>query len=299
MKDFRPDKSPRALTIAGFDPSGGAGVLADVRTFSAFGFQPSAAITSLTFQSTERVFGAIHQTGEAVRAQVMPLVQDYTFACTKTGMLPTREVILEVARLFRETNLPRPVVDPVILSSSGQVLMEENAIGVLINELMPLACIVTPNISEAETLTGITIRSEADMRRAAAVIRDLGARAVLVKGGHLRKQKAEGRRQKAEGGRHQAEPRPLGRAHNSSVHNPKAEAQDGSNEAVDVLDNEGEVTVFREQRISGAELHGSGCILSAAIAAGLGKGMSLEDSVRAAKSFVLEAIRDLSLESNL
>jgi hydroxymethylpyrimidine/phosphomethylpyrimidine kinase len=253
---FRPkmlDVSLRALTIAGFDPSGGAGVLADTRTFAAFGFQASAAITSITLQNSMRVFGVAHQTGEAVRGQVMPLLEDYSFACTKTGMLPTREVILEVARLFRETDLPRPVVDPVILSSSGQRLMEENAIGALIAELIPLARLVTPNIPEAETLTGITITSEADMRRAAAVIREMGTPAVLVKGGHL------------------------------------------AGEAVDVLDNEGKVTVFRERRISGAELHGSGCILSAAIAAGLGKGMSLEDSVGAAKSFVLEALRNSAL----
>jgi len=244
------DVSPRALTIAGFDPSGGAGVLADARTFAAFGFETSAAITSITFQNSMRVFGATHQTAETVRAQITPLLEDYRFACTKTGMLPTREVILEVVRLFRETDLPRPVVDPVILSSSGHRLMEENAIGLLIAELIPLACVVTPNIPEAETLTGITITSETDMRHAAAAIRQMGAAAVLVKGGHL------------------------------------------AGDAIDVLDNGGKVMVFREQRICGAALHGSGCILSAAIAAGLGKGIALEDSVGAAKSFVLEEIRD-------
>lgn len=244
------DALPRALTIAGFDPSGGAGVLADARTFADFGFAASAAITSITFQNSARVFGVAHQTGEALRAQVMPLLEVYRFACTKTGMLPTQEIVLEAARLFRETDLPRPVVDPVILSSSGQRLMEENAISAFINELIPLARLLTPNIPEAETLTGITITSEADMRQAAAAIRQMGARAVLIKGGHL------------------------------------------AGEAVDVLDNEGKVTAFREQRISGAELHGSGCILSAAIAAGLGKGMTLEDSVGAAKSFVLEALRN-------
>lgn len=281
MKNFDPDKSPRALTIAGFDPSGGAGVLADVKTFAAFGLEASAAITSITFQNTERVFGAVHQGDATVRAQVMPLVEHYDFACAKTGMLPTREVILEVARVFRETDLPRPVVDPVTLSSSGQRLMEEDALGALVDELLPLARLVTPNIPEAETLTGITIKSEADMRRAAVVIREMGARAVLIKGGHLRKRKTEDSKRKAEGSRHQAEPRPLGR-----------EAQEGSNEAVDLLDNEGKVTVFRENRISGAQLHGSGCILSAAIAAGLGRGMTLEDSVGAAKSFVLEALRN-------
>ncbi|MGH9874888.1 MAG: bifunctional hydroxymethylpyrimidine kinase/phosphomethylpyrimidine kinase [Pyrinomonadaceae bacterium] len=255
-------KQPIALTIAGFDPSGGAGVLADVRTFGSFGWPAAAAITSVTFQNSADFFGTEHQTAEAVRAQVEPLLKQSTIACAKTGMLPTRAVVLEVARLFRETHLPRPVVDPVLVSSSGHKLMEEDAMRELVNELLPLARLITPNIPEAQTLTGMTITSEADMRRAAASIRELGARAVLIKGGHLGEQKAEGRKQKAE-----------------------------SEEVVDVLDNEGEITVFRERRISGAELHGSGCILSAAIAAGLGKGMTLEDSVGAAKGFVLAAIR--------
>ena len=270
-------KLPRALTIAGFDPSGGAGVLADARTFAAFGFQAVAVVTSLTFQNTARVFGAIHQTGEAVRAQLKPLLEDDSIACTKTGMLPTRDVVLEVARLFRETDLPRPVVDPVMLSSSGHRLMEEAALDALIAELLPLAQLITPNVPEAETLARTTIRSEADMRRAAATIRELGARAVLIKGGHLRGQKAEGRRQKAGRGRHEP---------------GTAKAQDESDEAIDVLDNEGKVTVFRKSRVHGAQLRGTGCILSAAIAAGLGKGMTLEDSVGVAKSFVWEAIRN-------
>src|SRR6185295_1601360 len=102
---------PVALTIAGFDPSGEAGVLADARTFSAFGLQASAAITSITFQNRARVFGAIHQSGAAVRSQVMPLLDSYKIVCSKTGMLPTRDVVTEVARLFRETELPAPVVD--------------------------------------------------------------------------------------------------------------------------------------------------------------------------------------------
>jgi len=226
-------------------------VLADVRTFEAFGCQALAAITSITFQNERNVFGQVHQTAEAVRAQVMPLLEEYKIACAKTGMMPTREVVSEVARLFRETDLPSPVVDPVIGSTSGRRLMEENALDTLIVEILPLARLITPNIPEAETLTGITITSEAEMRRAAAIIRQMGAPAVLIKGGHL----------------------------------PKAEY------AVDVLDNQGKVTVFRTERITGIELHGSGCILSAAIAAGLGKGLALEDSVAAAKTFVLEAIR--------
>jgi hydroxymethylpyrimidine/phosphomethylpyrimidine kinase len=269
-------KLPRALTIAGFDPSGGAGVLADARTFAALGFQAVAVVTSLTFQNTARVFGAVHQTVETVSAQLKPLLEDDSIACAKTGMLPTRDVVLEVARLFRETDLPRPVVDPVMLSSSGHRLMEEAALDALIAELLPLAQLVTPNVLEAETLTGTTITSEADMRRAAATIRELGARAVLIKGGHLGEQKAVSRRQKA-GGRHEP---------------GTAKAKDESDEAIDVLDDEGKVTVFRERRVHDAELRGTGCILSAAIAAGIGKGMTMEDSVGAAKSFVLEAIRN-------
>jgi hydroxymethylpyrimidine kinase/phosphomethylpyrimidine kinase len=257
-------KPTLALTIAGFDPSGGAGVLADVRTFAEFGLQASAVITSITFQNSAGVFGATHQSRETVRAQIEPLLEGARIACAKTGMLPTREVVSEVARLFRETDLPRPVVDPVLWSSSGHRLMEADALALLVSELIPLARVVTPNISEAETLTATTVTSETDMRRAAAAIRAMGASAVLIKGGHL-----------------------------------------VSEEAIDVLDNNGQVIVFREQRISGAELHGSGCILSAAIAAGLGKEMSLEDSVSAAKSFVLKAIRkaaaagDRSSEFNL
>jgi hydroxymethylpyrimidine kinase/phosphomethylpyrimidine kinase len=146
------------------------------------------------------------------------------------------------------------------MSSSGQRLMEADALAALLDELLPLARLITPNIPEAETLSGTTINSEADMRRAAEIIRERGARAVLIKGGHLLGEDAGG-----------------------------TPAVPG--EAIDVLDDEGKVTVFREQRVSGAELHGSGCILSAAIAAGLGKEMTLADSVGAAKSFVLDAIR--------
>src|SRR6266851_1799062 len=157
----------RALTIAGFDPSGGAGVLADARTFAFFGFPALAAITSVTFQNTARVFGAVNQTGEAVRAQVLPLLKEHKIVCSKVGMLPTFEVVREVARLFRETDLPSPVVDPVIMSTSGHRLMEENALEPFINEILPLARLVTPNIPEAEKLIGSAITSEAEMRHAA------------------------------------------------------------------------------------------------------------------------------------
>ncbi len=288
-------RRPNALTIAGFDPSGGAGVLADVRTFAAFGFQTSAAITSITFQNTARVFGASHQTGEAVRAQVLPLLDESTFACAKIGMLPTRAVVWEVARLFGENDLPRPVLDPVMMSSSGHELMDEGALDAYVEELLPLAQLLTPNIPEAETLTGITITSEGDMRRAATIIRELGARAVLIKGGHLKKQEAGGRRQETGGKGQEGGSPTISEGSNAECSDQESgtdQTPDESDEAIDVLDNDGKVTVFREKRVSGAALRGTGCILSAAIAAGLGQEKTLEDSVSAAKSFVFEAIRN-------
>jgi hydroxymethylpyrimidine/phosphomethylpyrimidine kinase len=286
-------KSLNALTIAGFDPSGGAGVLADARTFAAFGYRASAAITSITFQNDRSATGAVQQTAATVRGQLESLLEEFQFACVKTGMLPTREVVREVARIFRESDLPAPVVDPLMVSSSGMRLMEEDALEVFVAELLPKARVVTPNISEAEALSGLTITSEAEMVGAAKLIRASGARAVLIKGGHLGERKAGGSRQQAENSEQWA----VGSGQNKEPED-KAEARKLPGEAfafpaeaIDVLDDSGTVTVFRAAFIPGANLRGSGCVLSAAIAAGLGKGMSLEDSVRQAKSFVLEALQ--------
>jgi hydroxymethylpyrimidine kinase/phosphomethylpyrimidine kinase len=240
---------PVALTVAGFDPSGGAGVVADVKTFTAFGCFAAAAVTSLTYQNTTGVFGAAHQTAEAVRAQVLPVVEDFRVAGAKTGMLPTREIIVEVARLFREAELPAPVVDPVVRSTSGFDLIDDDALDALKRELLPLARVATPNVPEAERITGLPIRDRAGMLEAARLMRAMGARAVLVKGGHL-----EG-------------------------------------DAVDVLDDGGRVSTFTAPRVETTSTHGTGCTLAAGMAACLARGMSLEDSVAAAKRFVTEAIR--------
>lgn len=240
-----------ALTVAGFDPSGGAGVVADIKTFTSFGCFATAAVTSLTFQNTAGVFGAAHQTAEDVRAQVLPVIADFRVAGMKTGMLPTREVIAEVARLVRETNLPAPVVDPVVRSTSGFDLIDDDALDALKRELLPLARVATPNIPEAERITGLKITDEETMRRAARAMREeLGARAVLVKGGHL-----------------------IGES------------------AVDVLDDGGRVMVFRGRRVASNSTHGTGCTLAAAIAACLARGMNLEESVGVSKRFVADAIR--------
>src|SRR5258708_3197374 len=242
------------LTIAGFDPSGGAGIIADIRTLLALGCRPVAAVTSLTFQNSETLSGSIHQTAESLRAQILPLVQEFRITAVKIGMLPTRDLVLEVARLLRETGLPAPVVDPVLHSSSGYELMEPTAREVWLTELLPLARLVTPNILEAETLTGIPIANESDMRAAAAKLREAGARAVLVKGGHL----------------------------------PVLQS-----EAIDVLDDDGTVTVFRGEWIEGPPVRGTGCMLSAAIAASLAAGMTLQESVSAAKRFVAGVMRSV------
>jgi hydroxymethylpyrimidine/phosphomethylpyrimidine kinase len=246
---------PVALTIAGFDPSGGAGVVADIKTFTAFDCFAVAAITSLTFQNTTGVFGAAHQTAETVRAQVMSVVEDFSVASAKTGMLPTREIIAGVARLFLETELPAPVVDPVIRSTSGYDLIDDDALNALVKKLMPLARLVTPNIPEAERITGLTIEDEEGMRRAASVMREMGAHAVLVKGGHMKG------------------------------------IADFAPYATDLLDDEGRVTLFRGEWVETTSTHGTGCALSAAIAACLGHGLSLEKAVETAKRFVTNAIR--------
>jgi len=242
------------LTIAGLDPSGGAGIVADIKTITALGCFPAAALTSITFQNTTGVIGAEHQSAATLRSQVQPIIQDLAVAAAKTGMLPTAEIVAEVARLFGEENLPAPVVDPVVVATSGDVLIDEEAFQILKTRLFPLARIVTPNIPEAEKLTGLSIQTEKDMRRAAKAIHALGARAVLVKGGH----------------------------------------RELSGDALDILLNEdGTFVEFRSEYLKVGEVHGSGCTLSAAIAASLGKGMTLEGAVSAAKNYVTDAIRAL------
>jgi hydroxymethylpyrimidine/phosphomethylpyrimidine kinase len=247
---------PVVLTIAGLDPSGGAGIVADIKTIAAFGCFPAAAITSITFQNTSDVFGAQHQTASSLRSQIEPIISDMRVSGVKTGMLPTAEIIGEVVRMFSETELPAPVVDPLMVSTSGYDLIGPTAADHLKNSLFKVARIVTPNIPEAERLSGITIKSTSDMQAAAEVIKRLGPAAVLVKGGHR---------------------------------------FPGSEEAIDILLNEHGVFIeFRDEYVDvGGDIHGSGCTLSAAIASCLALGMSVEESVREAKRYVTDRIRAL------
>lgn len=267
---IREQTKPVVLTIAGFDPSGGAGIIADIRAIESLDCTAAAAITSVTFQNAEKFFGANHQSAESVRAQVEAITGAMKIAAVKIGMLPTPQIAHEVATLISEYNLPLPVVDPVMESTSGGKLMEEDAFEEFVTELLPLARVVTPNIPEAEKLAGLNIRDEAGMRQAAARIRELGVRAVLIKGGHLEEQRLEIRGQRSE--------KP-------------------ATTAIDLLDDGGHVTVFRADWIEAPNVRGTGCMLSSAIAARLAKGLELTEAVGAAKNFVTDQLHSSKLKT--
>lgn len=244
------------LTIAGVDPSGGAGIIADIKTFSAFGCFATAAIASLTFQNTQGVFGAVHQTAETVRKQVLPILDDFEVAALKTGMLPTREIIEEVARIVAKNNLQNFVVDPVVRSTSGFDLIDDNALKSLIENLFPLSTIITPNIPEAERIAGMKIENESDIEKAARKIQTLGAKNVLIKGGHFEKEKV------------------------------------ASKKAKDFLFLGEELHIFEAEFYETTATHGTGCTLAAAITANLALGKSLVEALEISKKFVNQAIKN-------
>jgi len=176
-------KQPVVLSIAGFDPSGGAGVLADIKTFAAFGCYGLAAVTSLTFQNTKRVYGVVNQSAESVLEQLEPLFNDFEICAIKTGMLPNAEIIGAVAGFIRAHPVAHIVVDPVLKSTSGFELIDDQALGALLNDLFPLASLVTPNVVEAQRLSGADLKSRQQMERIAEAILKTGAGAVLITGG--------------------------------------------------------------------------------------------------------------------
>ena len=246
-----------ALTIAGFDPSAGAGVLADIKTFAAFNCFGVAAITSLTSQNTVAVYGATHQSADALHMQIEPVLSDFEIAAVKTGMLPTAETIEVTAETIERHLLPNIVVDPVIRSTSGYDLIDQKAMLFLVERLLPLANVITPNMAEAERLTGFKINHLDGMKRAARTIYEIAYRnpkfanqnrAVLVKGGHL------------------------------------------PEEATDVLFDGKELHVFRSLKIETRNTHGTGCTLSSAIAAQLAHGCDLLTAVARAKRYLEAAL---------
>jgi hydroxymethylpyrimidine kinase/phosphomethylpyrimidine kinase len=258
-----PPLQPVCLTIAGVDPSGGAGIIADIKTFSAFGCFATAAIASITFQNTTGVFGAEHQTADSVRRQVEPIIDDFDIAALKTGMLPTGEIIFEIARIVGENGLKNFVVDPVVRSTSGFDLIDDEALAVLIEKLFPLADVITPNIPETERIASMKITSTEDINTAAKVMQSMGARNVLIKGGHLE----------------------------SPEFGVRSAESGTKRRATDHLFMGDQVIVVDSEYIDTTATHGTGCTLAAAITANLALGKNIAEAVRIAKDFVTEAIR--------
>ncbi|MBA2447804.1 MAG: bifunctional hydroxymethylpyrimidine kinase/phosphomethylpyrimidine kinase [Chloroflexi bacterium] len=176
---------PTALTIAGSDSGGGAGIQADLKTFSALGVFGTSALTAITAQNTRAVTAVFELPAAIVAAQIDAVVVDIGADAVKTGMIASSELIRVVAAKLREHGLRTLVVDPVMVAKSGDRLLREEAVEALRRELIPLATVVTPNLPEAEVLVGRPVETLDDMRAAAADIVGLGARSVVVKGGHL------------------------------------------------------------------------------------------------------------------
>ena len=251
MGDVDQTSLPVVMTIAGLDPSGCAGVLADTRTIAAFNCYPVAVVTAITFQNSSGVSGFVSEQPETVAGQLLAVLAELPVAAIKTGMLPTREIVREIYRLLANHSQIPLVIDPVMRSTSGYELMDKLAVTELKDHLLPQARLVTPNIPEAEQLVEVSISDVDDMLRAAEKIRAQGARAVLIKGGHL----------------------------------------DDKVPITDVLNDEGRVAVFTGERISSAGFRGTGCTLASAIAAGLSQGRSLTESIERAREFLLERMR--------
>jgi hydroxymethylpyrimidine/phosphomethylpyrimidine kinase len=182
---IRQMKIPRALTIAGSDSGGGAGIQADLKTFSALGVYGMSAITALTAQNTVGVQGVVEIDPHFVVEQIRAVVEDIGVDAVKTGMLSSAAIISKVTAELKRLNVSNLVVDPVMIAKSGDRLLREDAVESLIKDLFPLALVVTPNLHEASALTGLEVTAPEDMKQAARQIKSFGPRYVVIKGGHL------------------------------------------------------------------------------------------------------------------
>jgi hydroxymethylpyrimidine/phosphomethylpyrimidine kinase len=241
----------RALTIAGSDPGGGAGIQADLKTFTAFKVFGMSAITAVTVQNTLGVSGVTGMAPKLVSAQIDAVLEDIGADAVKLGMLASAPIIKAVAGRLKAHKVKNLVLDPVMYAKSGHALLAQRAEGALIKELLPLALIVTPNAPEAGRLSGIEVNDMDGARKAAKAIYTLGPKWVLIKGGHL-----------------------------------------GGKVCQDLLFDGKEFTVFSRPRVGTRNTHGTGCTLSAAIAACLARGMEPRQAVEEAGVYVAGAIRN-------
>jgi hydroxymethylpyrimidine/phosphomethylpyrimidine kinase len=241
-------KLPVALSIAGSDSSGGAGIQADLKTFAALGVHGTSAITAITAQNTITVTDIFELPVEMITAQIEAIVGDLEVAAAKTGMLSSSKIIDAVAVAIARHRISSVVVDPVMVAKGGARLLRADAIDALRLRLLPLAAVITPNLPEAEVILGRPVRTLAERRGAARDLVALGVRAAVVKGGH-----AEG-------------------------------------DVTDVFWDGTNMVELTGTRVATANTHGSGCVFSAAIAAGLAKGLEPLAAVRQAKEFIAGAI---------
>jgi hydroxymethylpyrimidine/phosphomethylpyrimidine kinase len=241
----------KVLTIAGSDSGGGAGIQADLKSFAARGVYGMSALTAITAQNTVGVQGVFELPSEFVARQIDSVMEDIGADAWKTGMLSNAEIVRAVAERARHYGVERLVIDPVMVAKSGDPLLRAEAREALIGELVPLAYVITPNHHEAEVLTGLRVSNLEEMRRAAAAIHELGARYVVVKGGHL----------------------------------PASDA------AIDVLYDGRDFERFEAVRVDTLNTHGTGCTFASAIAAELAKGQAVPEAVRAAKAYLTAAVQ--------
>jgi hydroxymethylpyrimidine/phosphomethylpyrimidine kinase len=235
-----------ALTIAGTDSSGGAGITADVRTFASLGVRGTVAVTAVTAQGRDGVVAAATIEPGVVGAQIAAVAGSFRVGAAKTGMLATAGVASEVAAAVRRLGIGPLVVDPVLAATRGGSLLDDDAVQVVVSELLPLSAVLTPNLAEAAALLGApAISDRAGMEEAAPALAGMGRGCVLLKGGHL-----------------------------------------GGTESPDLLWLEGRPVWLEAGRVAGPEVHGTGCALSAAITAFLARGAGIEESCRRAKDFV-------------
>ncbi|PIQ61592.1 MAG: bifunctional hydroxymethylpyrimidine kinase/phosphomethylpyrimidine kinase [Bacteroidetes bacterium CG12_big_fil_rev_8_21_14_0_65_60_17] len=243
---------PVALTIAGSDSSGGAGIQADIKSMQANGAYAASVVTAITAQNTVAVTKAMDVPTDMIVAQINAVMDDLPVRAVKTGMLSSVAIIEVVAERLSHYGVGNLVVDPVMVSKSGYDLLQADAMATLRDRMLPLATVCTPNVQEAMRLTGMSsIRTESDARRAACIIHEMGPGAVLLKGGHL----------------------------------------EDETYAVDVLYDGQDFRVYREERIHTKNTHGTGCTYASAIAANLAQGMPLNAAVARAKLYVTKAIR--------